>query len=182
MVFQGANMTNSNWKDEFYYINQTEQADSLDVLKAKIDTIQNDNTLITIDITTGVFTNVATITGITGGQTITGVAYDETNDIMYLGTTNITSSELYTLDVSTGAATLVGVIGQSGLIALGVNCAGEMYSVDLVTDDLWSIDPGTGAGTSVGPLGIDINFCQDIDFDATTGAPIGFDINTLSKQ
>jgi len=130
---------------------------------------QNNTDLITIDIGTGAFATVATITGITAGQTITGVAYDETNDIMYLGTTDITTSELYTLDVGTGAATLVGAIGQAGLIALGVNCAGEMYSVDLVTDDLWSIDPGTGVGTSVGPLGIDINFCQDIDFDATTG-------------
>ena len=130
---------------------------------------QNNTDLISIDIGTGAYTFVATITGITGGQTITGVGYDELSDIMYLGTTNITTSELYTLDVGTGAATLVGVIGQAGLITIAVDCNGDIYSADLVTDDLWSIDPGTGAGTVIGPLGIDINFCQDADFDPATG-------------
>jgi hypothetical protein len=130
---------------------------------------QNNNTLISIDIATGAFSFVATITGVTSGQSITGVGYDETNNIMYLGSTDITSSELYTLDVATGAATLVGSIGQSGLITIAVDCAGNIYSADLVTDDLWSIDPGTGVGTVIGPLGIDINYCQDADIDPATG-------------
>jgi hypothetical protein len=130
---------------------------------------QNNTDLISIDIGTGAYTFVATITGITAGQTITGVGYDETNNIMYLGTTNITTSELYTLDVGTGAATLVGPIGQAGLITIAVDCAGGIYSADLVTDDLWSINPATGVGTVIGPLGIDINFCQDADIDPATG-------------
>ncbi|MDH3268072.1 MAG: T9SS type A sorting domain-containing protein [Ignavibacteria bacterium] len=130
---------------------------------------QNNNTLVTIDLTTGVFANVATITGVTAGQTITGVAYDETNNIMYLGSTDITTSQIFTLDITTGVASLVGSVGQPGLIGLAVNCTGQIYSLDLVQDNLWSIDPSTGVGTAIGPLGIDINFCQDPDFDAATG-------------
>jgi Secretion system C-terminal sorting domain len=126
-------------------------------------------TLITVDVTTGTETVVATITGVTGGQTITAMGWNDVNSTMYLASTDITTSELYTLDLSTGVATLVGVIGQAGLIAIGINCEGNIYSVDLVDDMLWSIDPATGVGTPIGSLGFDVNFAQDADFDFATG-------------
>jgi hypothetical protein len=97
------------------------------------------------------------------------MGWNPANSTMYLATTDITSSELYTLDLSTGVATLVGVIGQPGLIAIGINCDGLIFSVDIVTDELWSIDPTTGAGTPIGALGYDANFAQDADFDFDTG-------------
>ena len=127
------------------------------------------STLITVDLATGAETTVAAITGVNSSQTITAMAWNPTNGTMYIGTTDITTSELYTLDLTTGAATLVGTIGQSGLIAMAFNCDGSLYSVDLVTDDLWSIDPTTGVGTPVGPTGFDLNFAQDADFDPATG-------------
>ena len=127
------------------------------------------STLITVDPATGAETVVAAITGVTAGQTITAMAWDASTGTMFLGTTDITTSQLYTLNLATGAATLVGTIGQSGLIALACNCAGDLYSIDLVSDDLWSIDKGTGVGTSVGALGYDVNFAQDADFDNATG-------------
>ncbi len=130
----------------------------------------NDNALVTYDISTGVQTTVASITGVTSGQSLIGLGYYPATNTMYLATTNITTSELYTLDVSSGVATLIGTVTNCpGLIAIGVNCDGEMYGVDLVNDNLVSIDPSTAAGTIVGPLGYDANYAQDADFDFATG-------------
>src|SRR5690606_20035374 len=58
------------------------------------------------------------------------------------------------------------------------------YMADISDDNLYSIDLSTGAGTLVGPLGIDISFAQDADFDPTTGtlymaAYIGGGINSF---
>jgi len=117
---------------------------------------------------TGVETTVAPITGVTGGQTITAMSWNYANSTMYLGTC-CTTSELYTLDLSTGVATLIGAIGQPGLIAMSFNCTGDLYSVDIVDDNLWSIDPSTGVGAIVGPLNYNANYAQDADFDPATG-------------
>jgi hypothetical protein len=130
---------------------------------------QGNNTLITVDLTTGVFSTVAPISGVTGGQTITALAYYETTNTMYMGTTNITSSQVYTLNLTTGAATLIGTTGQPGLIGMAISCAGALYTYDLVQDNLWSINTTTGVGTVIGPIGFDANFCQDMDYDNETG-------------
>ncbi len=130
---------------------------------------QNNTDLITIDLNTGTITFIATITGLTSGQSITSLGFYPATHTMYMGTTDITTSELYTLDVSSGVATLIGTVTNCpGLIAIGVNCDGEMYGVDLVNDNLVSIDPSTAAGTIVGPLGYDANYAQDADFDFAT--------------
>ncbi|MHA2100630.1 MAG: T9SS type A sorting domain-containing protein [Candidatus Kariarchaeaceae archaeon] len=127
------------------------------------------STLIKVDPLTGVETVVSSITGITFGHTITSMGWNEANSTMYIGSTDITTSELYTLNLITGAATFVGVIGQAGLIAIAINCDGDIYSVDIVDDNLWSINAATGAGTIIGPLGFNANFAQDADFDPVTG-------------
>ena len=127
-------------------------------------------TLITVDPATGVETTVAPITGVTPTQIITGMAWCDATGTMFLGTTDVVAtSELYSLNLATGAATFIGVIGQSGLIAIACDCDGNMYSVDFVSDDLWSIDTGTGAGTAIGPTGFDLNFAQDADFNPNDG-------------
>jgi hypothetical protein len=123
--------------------------------------------LVTFDLTTGAKSTVAPVTGIQAGQTITALAYDDVAGVMYLGTTDVVAtSQLYTLDLTTAAATLIGTTGQPGLIAMAISCAGELYSVDLVQDNLWSISTSTGVGTAIGPLGYDANYAQDADWDA----------------
>ncbi len=127
------------------------------------------STLATVDTATGVEAVVAAITGVTSGQTITSMAWDASTNTMFLGSTNGTTSKLYTLNLFTGVATLVGTIGQPGLIALACNCDGDLYSVDIFGDNLWSINKTTGIGTAIGPLGFDVNFAQDADFDPADG-------------
>ena len=124
------------------------------------------STLITINTTTGVQTVLGAITGVTGGQTITAMGYHPGSNTMYLGTTNVTLSQLYTLNTTTRVATLVGTVTNcAGLIAIGVNCAGEIYGTDIVGDNGVKINPTTGAGTVLGPLGVNINYAQDADFE-----------------
>jgi len=122
--------------------------------------------LITINTTTGVQTVLGAITGVTGGQTITSMGYHPGSNTMYLGSTNITISQLYTLNTTTRVATLVGTVTNcAGLIAIGVNCAGEIYGVDIVGDNSVKINPTSGAGTVLGPLGFNANYAQDADFE-----------------
>ncbi|MCD4664589.1 MAG: DUF4394 domain-containing protein, partial [Bacteroidales bacterium] len=90
-----------------------------------------------------------------------GIAYDGTT--MY----GASSTDFYTIDISTGAATYVGSMGSGGgvMIALACDNSGTIYGIDLGDDNLYTIDPATGAATVVGPLGININYAQDAEYD-----------------
>lgn len=46
---------------------------------------------------------------------------------------------------------------------------GSLYATSVYTDSLYSIDPVTGSVSLVGPLGFDLNYMQDMDFDWSTG-------------
>jgi hypothetical protein len=76
---------------------------------------------------------------------------------------------LYTIDLATGAMTLVGpMTGMTTPINLISHPqTGALYSVDL-SDELYSIDNATGAATLIGPIGTAINFAQGADFDNGT--------------
>ena len=126
--------------------------------------------LYSVDTTTGARTTLGTITGINAGHSaggITGCAWDATTNTMYLTSTAITSSALYTLNLSTQVATQVGglITNAPGIIALGCSNTGLLYAIDIVNDNLWSINKTTGAATLVGALGYNANYGQDCDFD-----------------
>lgn len=89
------------------------------------------------------------------------------NGVLYASSMNGVKSYLYTVDIATGAATLVGEITNApAIIDIAINTAGEMYGVDISGDNLVKIDPTTGAGTIIGSIGFDANFAQGMDFDA----------------
>ena len=126
------------------------------------------DTLVTVDPETGAETVVAAITGVPEDHTVTSMAWDATTNTMFLGSTDLSISQLFTINLATGTAALVGTIGQRGLIALACNCGGDLYSVDLA-DSLWSIDKNTAVGTAIGNLGYNVNYGQDADFDPADG-------------
>ncbi len=119
------------------------------------------NMLLTADPATGAPTNIASISG----PDMTGLAYDVTSGIMYASAYNGSNSLLYTIDLTTAAATLVGTINDGLVIGIACDAVGNLYAVDLVNDNLLSVDKATGAGTVIGLLGININYAQDIAFD-----------------
>ena len=125
-------------------------------------------TLLHIDTTTGVSTTIGSCVP-SGGQSWTGLAWNSANNTLYAASTDIAVSNLYTINPSTGAATLIGATGIAGAIWLAINNAGAAYSMDIVNDALYSVDLTTGAATLIGSIGFDANFIQDADFDPFTG-------------
>lgn len=85
-------------------------------------------------------------------------------------------SSLYTIDTTTGAATLVGAIGFSVTGLAFDPTTGILYggtSNVAAVSELITIDPLTGAGTSVGAYGTGSQTMADITFDAS-GQLFGF--------
>ncbi|HRI84647.1 MAG TPA: T9SS type A sorting domain-containing protein [Ignavibacteria bacterium] len=118
-----------------------------------------------LDTSTGVLTNLGTITGL-GTEQVLGMAFNPVNNTMYLTTTIAGSDKLYTLDLTTRAATLVGSPGQN-FFDIAINSTGQAYGVT-ISDNLYSIDLSTGLATLIGPIGFDANFIQGIGFDRQT--------------
>ncbi len=130
-----------------------------------------DNTLQalgTIDTATGAWTTIGPSVP-AAGHTLTGLAVDPTNDMLYASTTDGVDSLLYTVDSSTGTLTLVGSMGTALMIDISINGLGQMYGHDIGTDNIYTIDMATGAATAVGPTGYDGNFAQGMDFDNDDG-------------
>ncbi|MDR3047394.1 MAG: T9SS type A sorting domain-containing protein [Bacteroidales bacterium] len=116
-------------------------------------------------VATGTFTQLGAITGATG--TPTGLAYNRATSTMYLSAiTGSNTTALYTLNLSTRQATLVGTGTQQNMI-IGIDFAsdGFIYGPGLADDMLYKIDPATGVQTVIGSLGIDINYGQDVSYD-----------------
>jgi hypothetical protein len=116
--------------------------------------------LYTLNPSSGAMTLVGT--GTTG---INAMAYDPTTQTMY-GCNYGASTGLYTINLNNGAQTYVGDVGIGALIiGLACDASGNLFGADLVGDQLVSIDKSTGAGTVIGPLGIFINYAQDLEYD-----------------
>ena len=123
----------------------------------------------TFDRFSGTFTSIGASTPETG-HTWTGLTVDPRNDMIYASSTNGTTSTLYTINSSTGAATVVGpVTGLGLLIEIAMNADGELYGHDIGTDSIYAINPSTGAPTLVGLTGYNANFAQGMDFDSDDG-------------
>jgi len=143
-----------------------------------------DDTLFTLDVPTMSETVIGLITGISAGQNITAISYSYSSDLMYLGTTSLSTSEFYSINLNNAAASLIGQVGQPGLMALDVDCFENVYSFDIINDQLWSINPNTGVGNPIGPFGFDANYSMHADFDLSTSILyiVAFNNSTFSNQ
>jgi hypothetical protein len=86
---------------------------------------------------------------------------------------NNRNSSLYTLNTTTGAATLIGSTTVARLIGLAESSSGTLYSVNesdvsATSSNLYTINPSTGAATLVGALGVAVAE-GDLAFDPATG-------------
>ncbi|MBK9964574.1 MAG: hypothetical protein IPP07_06605 [Holophagales bacterium] len=125
----------------------------------------------TVDKTTAAFTSLLTITGMPVGASTTGLAFQSwAAGPVYVST----ATDLYTINTTTGAATLVGPFGTTLMIDIAINNAGQMYGHDIGSDSLYSINTATGAATLIGLTGHLANFAQSIDFDKSTGILYGW--------
>ena len=145
--------------DGNYYLTTTYQTTPT-VQTAKLYTVS----------TAGVVTLLGDITG-TGTNSVNGISYNPNNSTYYLmGATTPTNSLLYSFDVNTRVATLIGTVGTGALmIDLCFDFSGNCYTYDLVTDNAYIVDETTGAATLLGPLGFSANFGQGMGYDFETG-------------
>ncbi|MEZ5962293.1 MAG: hypothetical protein R3F56_00475 [Planctomycetota bacterium] len=92
------------------------------------------------------------------------MAYDAATRTMYLTSTG--NDSLYSLDLDTGTATLIGAYGNSALVMHGLefdSSTGQLYGVSSHDNGLYSIDKVTGAATLIGTSGLTsfTNLCYD---------------------
>ena len=97
---------------------------------------------------------------------VLGIAAAEAKAVTLYGASSGTNSSLYTIDSTTGAATLVGAIGFSSVDAMEVDLqTGVIYVAGYRPSDgvhvLITVDPVTGAGTEVGPTGVEVTLCNE---------------------
>jgi hypothetical protein len=129
------------------------------------------NNLHQLDTGTGNVTLIGAITGLQGAETPTGLAYNPVDGMYYMtaGDLGLGTDNLYSFDLGTLTATLIGGSGTGGLqIDLCISGAGVCYSYDLITDNGYTLDLTTGAATLLGPLGFDPNFGQGMAYDRET--------------
>ncbi len=97
----------------------------------------------------------------------TDLACDKNNGTMYGAFYAEPSSYLYTIDLSSGTATLVGTIGSGIMISIACDGDGNLWGLNL-DDNIYSIDKSTGTMTLVGSAGFDANYAQSMAWDPLT--------------
>ncbi len=125
----------------------------------------NDNHLKKVDVASGNVTDVGLCSSISSGQMWTGIQVDKLTNQMYGVTTDISESYIYTIDMNTAVATVIGPTGIPGCIDIAIDGTGQMYGFDLVGDNSYKIDKSTGTSTMLGSLGYDANYAQGMSWD-----------------
>ena len=117
-----------------------------------------------INVTTGAVTPVGSMGAPVGTGTWVGMTYDRTTSTMYaLSNSATTGASLYTVNLTTGLATLVGtnnVISSLVIDMAAHPTTGVLYGVDITGDTLVTINKTTAAVTVVGPLGFNAAFAR----------------------
>ncbi len=127
-----------------------------------------DNELVSIDTTTGAITSIGFTLPPPGAELWSGMSWDPITGDMYVNSATNPGSTLFTINLTDATTTLVGTMTTTDLIIdIAFDINGNLYGAALLTDELVGIDKTNGALTSIGPLGININFAQDLDFDYT---------------
>lgn len=116
--------------------------------------------LYVVDPTTGAMTLI-------GGSTpLFGLGFDDSSGYLY----GCDATNLYEVNMETGATTLVGPFNTGGLmIDMAIDGYGNAYGHDIANDAIYKIDLTTGATTLIGPTGIDCNYGQGMGYDKDNG-------------
>lgn len=97
-----------------------------------------------------------------------GLEYDPSTATLYNMQGTGGSSSLYTIDIATGAATLVGTNAVFG-DGLAIDSSGQAYTADFIFQDgLYTVDLNTGAATFVGGFNIgNVSLQAGLAFDGS---------------
>jgi hypothetical protein len=129
---------------------------------------------------TGAVTLVGNITGM-GADQPNGIKYNPANSTYYIAS----STNLYSFNLGSLAATLIGPFNTGGLmIDLCFDATGVCYAYDLGVDNAYTLNLSTGNATLLGPLGYDANYGQGMsyDYESSTIYLSGFNNGTVTGQ
>jgi hypothetical protein len=115
--------------------------------------------LLSINPSTGAVSGAKPITSASGAPiTIVSLAWNPITQILYgntaVGFGNTLNDQLYQINPSTGAATLIGTIGFNSVFALGFSNAGILYGISDTSSQLVTINLASGSGSLVGPVSL----------------------------
>jgi len=124
--------------------------------------------LYSFDETTGYLNFLGSITGM-GGDQPNGIAFNPADRKYYI----VSSSNFYSLDIETRAATLIGPLNLTSgglMIDLCFDLSGTCYAyeVDVSTASAYTINITTGNATAIGTLGYYPNYGQGMSYDFET--------------
>jgi len=125
--------------------------------------VDSGRALFSVDPATGTKTQIGTVS--TNAGTTAGLAYDPASNTVFLTSTN--NDSLYTLDLATGNATLVGSYGVS-VVMHGLewdSSTGTLYGASSSPNSFYSISTSTGAATLLGS--IDFTSFNNLGYDST---------------
>ncbi len=128
------------------------------------------HSLYQVNFNTNSLSFITNIYGVVLAGKITGMTYHAPTEKMYVCSSNLQRSELYTINLTTGHLTHIGQIHNfPGVYGIAINNAGQLFGHETFFDNLIEINPTTGAGTIIGPLGVNAILHQGMDFDDASG-------------
>jgi len=130
---------------------------------------ENNNTLVSYDPVTLQRTVIGPM-GVPGD--FGDMAFDAASQTMYYIDGRSGNSALYTVDLGTGAATMIGVHGQAEMFGLEWDpSTGKLYAGQSTqAQGFWEINPANGAATFIGNPGINLD---SLAYDSKRGTLIG---------
>lgn len=121
-----------------------------------------------LNLANGSVASTTTITGVVAGAGITGLTFGPGNNAFISTFLTGTGSQLYSLNINTGVASLVGSMHATNIVIdISMDTAGRMVAHDISTDAFHWVNTGSGAMTLIGNHGLAANFAQGMDFDWT---------------
>jgi hypothetical protein len=128
------------------------------------------SSLVTVNQTTGAATTVGPMTKASVDDDWVDLIIDPVTGAAYAASTSTGSYTLYSVDLGTGATTVINTIATTSFpIDLAMNCAGKLYAETVNDDKLYAVNPASAVLTAIGPIGVDLGFHQGMDFDNATG-------------
>ncbi|MGA9423173.1 MAG: hypothetical protein WBW61_12495 [Rhodanobacteraceae bacterium] len=121
----------------------------------------------TIDIATGAVTAIGS-TGLVDPRT--SMRWDSHSGVTFAvePMPDCTASSLYSVDLASGAATLIAPLAGSCVKSMAIDPAGTIYLLDIATDALERYDSDSGAVDLVGPLDFDVDDTTSMDFSGAS--------------
>jgi 6-phosphogluconolactonase (cycloisomerase 2 family) len=138
--------------------------------------IDSSMALVELNPTTGARTPIVTVTG---AANIQGLAYDKQLDILY-GAANGNDS-LYRINMTTGAATLIGAFGVGDIQPHGLeydDSTGALYMGSSTNGTFYSVNKTTGQATAIGVHGL----VQNTNFGYNSNSDVMYATNSSTDS